>query len=190
MLKNYQSLKVASTFMATTLALAVTAQNVKAIDFSFSGFTAGTYTGSGTFRISNSTPEGSIAAADFEDWIITLDDGSTQEILYGPGGNFGGTPNSSFFFNSFFQDTTLATFNSSELQFTNFWFISSPPGAFTNTAGVDAIFQNQQFDVILKDEQEQLNFIGLRTQGGIFFKLQLQPLHPQPFPSELSQTQA
>ena len=50
MLKN--CLKIASIGMATTLALTVAPQNAKALDFTFSGFTAQTLSASGTFRIS------------------------------------------------------------------------------------------------------------------------------------------
>ena len=88
-----QSLKVASTFMATTLALAVFAPDAKALDFTFSGFTAGSLSASGTFRISDAAVASeTLTEADILDWQIDVDTNSggvNDYTLFGDGGNFG-----------------------------------------------------------------------------------------------------
>ncbi len=120
-----QILKVAGVGFATTLALALSANNAQALDFDFSGFQAGKYSAEGTLRVKDSaitTGSNLLTKQDFEDWKITLTntDNSTSYDLFGPGGTFNAT-NSAF--DSVFAPTTvIASATTSSLDFTRFFY--------------------------------------------------------------------
>lgn len=94
--------KVASIGLATTMALAFSGNNAKALDFSFSGVSrnitngtgagAGTLTASGIFRISDTAiPSSNLNQADLVDWKIEIFNSATGNTttLFGDAGGFG-----------------------------------------------------------------------------------------------------
>ncbi len=156
--------KIAGVGFATTFALALSANNAQALDFDFSGFTAGVHSAQGTFRINDSTTPGNITASDFEDWKITLinGDGGANFTLYGPGNSFG-TPNSSFV--SSFDNK--ATFDSSSLSFTSRWIIGENGNISSNYFGQnDGVRPNNiavNFEQLLGGTGRSSSFSGYLT---------------------------
>ncbi len=113
--KMNQTLKVTLIGITTTLTFAATANQAQALDFSFSGYEAGTISADGTFSVNDTAvSSGILSQADIQDWEINISDSATSDsvTLYGDGGSFG-TDNSDIFgFNG-------GTVNSSTLAFTN-----------------------------------------------------------------------
>ncbi|MDJ0533849.1 MAG: hypothetical protein QNJ70_15390 [Xenococcaceae cyanobacterium MO_207.B15] len=133
--------KVASIGMATTLALAFSANNAKALDFTFSGLSSSPLTASGTFRIDDAAiPSSDLSQSDFLDWEINIVNGGNTTTLYGIGGNFG-TPNSEiggFASGISVDDSTLdfSGITSGEL----FCITTVPSGGCTFTPGQQGFF--------------------------------------------------
>ena len=103
-----QIIKVAGIGLATTIGLAVTANNAQAFDFSFNNFDVDGNTINGTFSIDDSAinpgTTTSLTFNDFNDWEITSVGSGGTFTMYGPGGTFG-THNSSFWTNGSFAQT-------------------------------------------------------------------------------------
>ena len=95
---------------ASSLALAITANNAQAYDFAFSGYTAENFSASGTIRIDDAAIPASgtttISSSDFLDWEITAEQNGSSFTFIGPGGSFGAT-NSELY--SGFSNTALAS---------------------------------------------------------------------------------
>lgn len=91
--------KVASIGLVTSLSLAFSVNNAKALDFSFSGISTSSLSASGTFRIDDAAiPSSSLNQTDLLDWKIDIFDGANTTTLFGIGGGLGGAQNSSIAF--------------------------------------------------------------------------------------------
>lgn len=91
--------KVTLAGIASTLAFAATANRAQALDFSFSGYNAGTMSADGTISVKDAAvAAGTALQSDIEDWQINISNSASGDsvTLFGDGGSFG-TDNSDIF---------------------------------------------------------------------------------------------
>ena len=134
-------LKVAGVGLTTILTLAVSANNARALDFTFPDLVVGSNTINGTFRINDAIipSDGSsavVSQSNFLDWKINFS-GTTNTTLFGDGSGFG-TDNSDIV-SAFFPTNNSIVASNSELTFGN-------PGAgerFCITGGTPCTSSNE-----------------------------------------------